>query len=136
MPRPLDPAIKAKAVAEVIAGRPVREVARELGVDPGALSRWRQSVVADPLPTGATTLATSYARSRVAMIEQVFDTVYESLDGVRAIARLTADSDWLRRQDAGGLAQLVGQLYDRSTRMLHGLQPAVEEAAPAEEVVA
>lgn len=125
MPKPIDPAIKSKAVAEVIAGRPVREVARQYGVDPGALSRWRQAVVVNPLPS-------PYARSRDAMIEQVFDTVYESLDGVRAIARLTADSDWLRRQDAGQLAQLAGQLYDRSTRMLHGLRPVVEEVIDAE----
>lgn len=120
MPKPLDEALKAKAVAEVVAGRPLREVAREYGVDPGALSRWRQQVVANPLPT-------PYARSREAMIDQVFDTVYESLDGVRAIARLTADSEWLRRQDAGQLAQLAGQLYDRSTRMLHGIRPAIED---------
>lgn len=125
MPKPIDPAIKAKAVAEVIAGRPIREVAREYGVDSGALTRWRQQAVADPLPA-------QYARSREAMIDQVFDTVYESLDGVRAIARLTADSEWLRRQDAGQLAQLAGQLYDRSTRMLHGIRPAIEDVGNQE----
>lgn len=125
MPKPVDPEVKAKAVAEVVAGRPVREVAREFGVDAGALTRWRQQVVANPLPT-------QYARTREAMIGQVFDTIYESLDGVRAIARLTADSEWIRRQDAGQLAQLAGQLYDRSTRMLHGLRPAVEDVAGVE----
>lgn len=132
MPKTIDPSVKAKAVNEVIAGRPVREVAREYGVDAGALSRWRQQAVVDPLPTTGNTLPTVYARSRIAMIDQVFDTVYESLDGVRAIARLTADTDWLKRQDAGQLAQLAGQLYDRSTRMLHGLRPAVEEATGEE----
>lgn len=62
------------------------------------------------------------------MIDQVYDTVYESLEGVRAIARLTANKAWLERQDASQLAQLAGQLYDRSTRMLHGLQPAINES--------
>ena len=108
-------------VAEIIAGEPIRAVARRYGIPYQTVeSWWREDRPAGP--------ATARTRARVA--DAVYDAAVECLEGVRATAVLLQDQRWAKKQPAGDLAQLVSVLADRSVRMLWGLQPDTDGREP------
>jgi len=101
-------------VAEVLAGRGVREVAREYGVDPGLVSRW----VTDARN------ATPHARTREELAELIYDAVAETVKTLTARAVVTRREDWIEKQSAADLAILAGTEWDRVIRMVAGFRPA------------
>jgi len=129
MPRgmPHDPRIRAVIVAEILAGESIAVVARRHGVPRITAQNWW----AVDRPVELTN-----ARTQARMVEQLYDAAFESLDGVRATAQLLQDPAWARTQTAAELAQLVGVLSDRTIRMLGGLRPADDDAAPRAQPVA
>lgn len=109
------PELRARVVAEVVAGDSIRAVAKRWGIPyPTAQAWWREDRPTD----------TTDARTQRRMVDQLYDTAFDCLDAVRATAGLFQDPAWTRAQTAEGLAVLVGVLSDRTVRMLGGLRPA------------
>ncbi len=116
--RPYPSEVRATVVAEILAGEAIAKVAKRYDVPRETAQGWWL----EDRP-----VELSNVRTRERMVEQLYDTAYECLDGVRASARLLQDEAWTRSQNAADLAALVGTLSDRTIRMLGGLRPAEPE---------
>lgn len=111
--------VRLRVVAEILAGESIARVAQRYDVPRETAQGWWL----EDRP-----VELSIARTRERMVEQLYDTAYECLDGVRASARLLQDPTWARTQNAADLAALVATLGDRTIRMLGGLRPAESNA--------
>lgn len=116
------PETRASVVAEILSGHPINEVAKRWNIPQQTAQGWW----AIDRPTESTN-----ARTRERMVEHLYDTAFDSLEGVRASARLLQDTSWTRTQSAADIAALVAVLSDRTIRMLGGLRPAGYEQQPA-----
>lgn len=125
--RPYPPETRARVVGEIMAGESIRGVAKRWGIPFATVEGWwREDRPID----------VSSARTRERMVDQIYDTAYDCLEGVRAGARLLQDPTWARAQTAEGLATLVAALGERSIRMLGGLRsPEPEYPAITDGVV-
>lgn len=110
--------VRTAVVAEIMAGESIAKVAKRHDVPRETAQGWWL----EDRP-----VELSNVRTRERMVEQLYDTASECLDGVRAGARLLQDPTWTATQDAAGIAALVATLSDRTIRMLGGLRPAESE---------
>src|SRR4029453_4030284 len=129
------PDLRAEAIAAVLAGASMAQVARHYGVSKGTLGTWLAQ------DESVRTVRTEQ-RTREQRLEFVggfvIDLVAEHAKTLTAELQAAARPEWLEKQSAAELAQLVVAQRDTFIRLFAGLfpptdhsQPALEPPAPA-----
>ncbi len=136
-----DPAIKAQAIALLLAGTSIGKTADKLGIAKSSVSNWYKEIKGDaPRPKNNTnstanstipqvhshlpesnsfntnsTVPSTQKKTRAELLDTLIDAKLETL-----IAQLEhfRDKEWLQRQSAGDLALLFGIEMDKAVRML------------------
>lgn len=106
---------KAAALAEVAAGRPASDVARDYGIPEGTLRAWRHRE--EPLNP-----ALAIAK-REQVGELLLGYLEANLAGLRAQVKVFADPAWLALQNAHDAAILHGVMTDKAIRLLEAMRP-------------
>jgi transposase-like protein len=125
--------LRAEAVAAVLAGASLADVARQYGISKTTLATWRDQD--DEVRTVRTEQRTREERLD-AVEDLLFDLVAEHAKTLTAELQFATRPEWLEKQSAAELAQLVGAQKETLIRLLVGLfgnhtQPALEPPAPA-----
>ena len=108
--------LRAQVVAAVLAGMTMGQAALKFGVDKSLVSRW------------VATDATEYRTRQLFAIEGLLlDLVAQHATTLTAELQAAARPDWLERQSAADLAQLVVAQRDTLIRLLAGFRPANDE---------
>jgi transposase-like protein len=120
------PELRAQAVAAVLAGTALAEVARQFGVSKGTLGNWLAAH--NEAPVG--TVGTPHARARdpESIAELILDLITTHVTTIQAQLQATTRPDWLEKQSAAELAQLVAVERDTTLRLLAGLRPVAADA--------
>jgi hypothetical protein len=122
MPRgvPHAPELRAQVVAAVATGASVREVAARFNLDKGLVSRWA---------AGDATVATARAhvRSPEVLADLIFDLITAHVHTIDAQLSTVAAVDYVERQSAADVAELLVTERDTLLRLLAGLRPVVDE---------
>jgi transposase-like protein len=116
--------IRAEAVAAVLAGASMVQVARQYRVSKGTLGTWLAQD--DMVRTVRTNQPTREERDdyiRTLLIDLVAEHTFTLTAELQAAAR----PEWLERQSAADLAQLVVAQRDTLIRLLAGLFPPAEQ---------
>ncbi len=116
MPRgvPHPPEIRAAAIAAIASGDGIRATARRLGVNHQVIRRWW----AEDRPEHSLN-----ARTREELSNLIYDAVVDALGSLRARAIETSRPEWIRQQDAHGIADLDRAQWDRVIRMVGAFEP-------------
>jgi transposase-like protein len=110
------PELRAQVVAAVLAGMTMGQAALQFGLDKSLVSRW------------VATDATEYRSRQLFAIEGLLlDLVAEHATTLRAELQAAARPDWLQKQSAAELAQLVVAQRDTLIRLLAGFRPVIDE---------
>jgi len=114
-----DPEVRAAAMAALLAGQGVAQVADEYHLPTSTVSRWRVE-----------------ARTEAGRSEDVgallLDYLQENLTTLRAQAVAFRDARWLAEQDAADAAVLHGVMTDKAIRLLEALEGSgVSPSAPS-----
>jgi len=113
------PELRAQAVAEVIAGASLSEVARQHGLDKALVSRWVAAVA-----TVATDQRARALREPATLEDLLYDLVEQHTLTLRAQLQAAARAEWLEKQSAAELAGLLVAERDTLIRLLAGFRPA------------
>jgi len=118
--RRIDPAVKAAATAEALAGGSPRAIARRYGVSHPAVILWRSY---------------RYDHEKAEQVNaRIFVLLLEGLDTLAEHLRLVRDPAWVQNQPARDLAIYDGVLTDKLLWVLRGVQAAdgtADVAAPS-----
>lgn len=115
--------IKAQALAALLAGQSVSEVARMFGVPLGTLKSWKQrnpdatdrSVFVDAVDASDA----SIKRAKIGAL--LMDYSIASLETLIAQQRVFREYEWLQKQSAADAAILHGVSFDKVIRLLESL---------------
>lgn len=103
------PEVRAQAMAALLAGQGVNEVAEEYKLPPSTVSRWKAK-----------------AREEAGRSDDVGELLLayltENLRTLRAQVETFREPEWLRAQEADAAAVLHGVLCDKSIRLLEALE--------------
>jgi transposase-like protein len=108
-----DPSVKAAAIAALLAGQSVSEVAREYSLPKGTVSSWRQRQAGG--------VASNATQKRDEIGGLLVDYLHANLSTLKAQQTVFADPEWLKKQDAQELAVLHGVMTDKAIRLLEAL---------------
>jgi|SRR5215831_8855094 len=108
--------LRAQVVAAVLAGMTMGQAALRFGIDKSLISRW----VATDAPE-------QRARELVTIEGLLLDLIAQHATTLRAELQAAARPDWLEKQSAADLAQLVVAQRDTLIRLLAGFRPASDE---------
>lgn len=114
--------VKAQAMAALLAGQSVNEVARQYSLPKSTVSRIRSSIN-DQLEQVGT-----QKRDRIG--ELLGEYVEANLITLKAQSEHFRDKAWLNRQEASSLAVLHGVVADKTIRVLEAAEIASDESAP------
>jgi len=107
--------LRAEAVAAVLAGQALSDVARRYGLAKQTLSQWVQH---DP----ERTLRTPDAHNEPDLGDLIYGLISDHIATMAAQLQAASRSEWLREQSAADLAQLLGAERDTLLRLLAGLR--------------
>lgn len=125
------PETKAAAMAALLAGQSISQVASEYRIPPGTVKAWSVIVRTHPAVVEVASDATAATTKKAAEIGDLLITYLRAnLATLEAQAIVFRDPDWLKKQDAAGVAVLHGVLTDKAVRLLEALGGAAE-VAPA-----
>jgi len=111
--------LRAEAVAAVLAGQALTEVARRYGLSKQTVNEWVQ---ADPR-----TVRTDHQARAAQITDRLFDILNVHLDTLSAQLQAATRPAWLEKQSAAELAALVAVERDTTLRLLAGLFPVEPE---------
>lgn len=103
-----DPEVRAAAMAALLAGQGVNEVAREYRLPSSTVSRWKKE-------------AREMAGRSNDVGELLLAYLHTNLETLTAQAVAFRDAKWLREQQADQVAVLHGVLTDKAVRLLEAL---------------
>jgi transposase-like protein len=109
--RPHSAKVKGAAIASLLTGDTVSEVATKHGLDKSVVSRWKARIPKGELQRVAT--------KKGEQIDcKIFECAKSNLESLTAQAKTTGDPEWIRQQSAKDLALLHGVMFDKSLRIL------------------
>src|SRR5215831_4806541 len=114
--------LRAEAVAAVLAGQALTEVARRYRLSKQTVNEWVQ---ADPR-----TVRTDHQARAAQITDRLFDILNVHLDTLSAQLQAATRPAWLEKQSAAELAALVAVERDTTLRLLAGLFPVEPEQQP------
>lgn len=109
--RPHEPEVRAQAMAALLSGQGVTEVAKEYSIPTSTVSRWKKE-------------AREEAGRSDDLGELLLEYLRENLTTLRAQARSFREPEWLAEQDASSVAVLHGVMTDKAVRLLEALEGA------------
>jgi transposase-like protein len=112
------PETRAQSVAAVLAGASVAATARQYGLSKQTVSRWVNE-------TGGTH---QRARDPETIGDLIYDLIIVHLEAVSAQLQAVSRPEWLEKQTATDVAQLLGAERDTLIRLLAGLRPIRDES--------
>jgi transposase-like protein len=115
---------RAQAMAALLAGQGVSEVAREYKLDKSLVSRWKKAIPDDQLQQLATKKG-----NRVE--ELLFDYLTTVLGTLKKQAEFAGEREYVTKQPADALAVLHGVMADKGIRLLEAAERANAAAAAA-----
>lgn len=118
------PDVKAQALAQLYSGASVHAVARQLGVSPSTVGRWRDE---------PETLALRHEMQHAATIDLgalIGQYLVTNLGSLTRIAQSFGDPSWLRDQSAADRVAVHHELAERALRILSSIQPDAGGADP------
>lgn len=125
MRSPYNPEIRAAALAALLAGQSVSQVAKEYRIPKGTVSNWKNRRASE-VPNDGTQKAQPTEQS-----ESVGDLLVKllraNLDGLIAAAAVMQDAEWLRKQGATELGTFLGITHDKTVRMLEAMDRSAAE---------
>jgi transposase-like protein len=110
--------LRAEVVAAVLAGTSVAAAARQYGLSKQTVSDW----CADR------TVRTELRARELDIGELILGLITEHIAALRAELQATARAEWLEKQSAADVAQLVVAQRDTLIRLLAGLRPVDQPA--------
>ena len=116
MAAPVAPELKAAALADLVAGEPLKTTARKHGVSHQQLRQWRSAAGIDPVLTPS---------AREAIWKEVDLYLVEALQTMRVQLKVSRDEAYLKSHDTAGLAALHNAIAEKVARMVEA-----EEEAP------
>jgi len=111
------PELRAAAIAAVLAGASLAQAAAQFGVDKSLVSRWVQAAGLQPAATA------QRVRDPETIAELILELIATHVTTISAQLQASARPDWLQKQSAADLAQLVAVERDTTLRLLAGLRP-------------
>lgn len=111
--------LRAEAVAAVLAGTTIAQAARQYGLSKQTLSRW--------VGLDGTNGTDSHARD---LGELILELIADHITTIQAQLQATTRPEWLEKQPAAELAQLVAVERDTVLRLLAGLRPVEADDTP------
>ena len=115
------PELRAEAIAAVLAGAALADVARRYGISKGTLGTWLAQ------DEEVRTIRTEQHARAAHLTERLFDLVHAHIDTLSAQLQAAARPAWLEKQSAAELAQLVAVERDTTLRLLAGLFPVDDQ---------
>jgi len=112
-------ALRAQVVAAVLAGTSIAQAARQYGLSKQNVSRW----VAEDGTVGTVQV--------LDIGELILDLLVSHVSAIQAQLQAAARPEWLERQSAAELAELVEVERDTTIRLLAGLERISEPDRPA-----
>jgi hypothetical protein len=120
-----DPATKAAALAALMAGQGVGEVARQYHLPAGTVKSWLSRMRHGP------SVAEVATRDRQTIGELLTGYLTETLEALRKQSAIFGDPVWLKQQTAADAAVLHGVMTDKAVRLLEALNGAEPEPRPS-----
>jgi len=108
--------VKARAIAEILAGNSVTVVAARHNLPRKSVSNWKASLTPEQL-------AEVSRNTGGRLDELVCNHVATVLESLSAQARAAGDREYLRKQSAGDLARLHGSMFEQAFSMLGKFRP-------------
>jgi transposase-like protein len=115
--------LRAQVVAAVLAGTTIAQAARQYGLSKSLVSEWAQADVR--------TVRTDQRARDVDLGELILGLITDHITTIQAQLQAAARPEWIAKQPAAELAQLVAVERDTTLRLLAGLRPAAEPDEPA-----
>ena len=112
--------LRAEAVGAVLAGAAMAEVARRYGISKGTLGNWLALERDGTVPR---------TRDPSDLGDLIVDLIESHITAIHAQLQAASRADWLEKQSAAELAQLVAVERDTALRLLAGLRPADDPPA-------
>lgn len=112
---------KAAALAALLAGQSVNEVAKEYKVPRGTLRSWKSR------QTNGDTVATVATDKKTEVGELLIEYLRANLAALKAQVTVFSDPDWLKKQNAADAAVLHGVMTDKAVRLLEALSNASDD---------
>ena len=113
--------LRGEVVAAILAGASVSAVAAQFGVSKSLVSEWANADI-------RTVRTDQRARDPEAIGELLLDLIATHVTTIQAQLQAASRADWLEKQSAAELAQLVAVERDTTIRLLAGLR--VDEPEP------
>lgn len=115
-------------MAALLAGQSISQVAAEYKIPAGTVKSWSVRLRTSPevaaVASGDASDATG--KKAAAIGDLLLSYLRANLTTLEAQAVVFRDADWLKKQDAAGLAVLHGVLTDKAVRLLEALGGASE----------
>jgi len=111
--------LRAQVVAAVLAGTALSQVARQYGLSKGTIGNW--------LAQERGTFGTDQ-RARLDLGELILGLIERHVQTLEAQLQAAARPEWLEKQSAAELAELVVAERDTTLRLLAGLRPVDDGA--------
>ena len=123
---PHDDTIRAAALADLLLGCTISEVARKHGVDRKTVRGWK-----DAYPQVSPSPPVVPQQKERDLGALVADYLATGLQTLTAQARVAGDPDWITQQPAGELAIFHGVLADKLVRILAALETSDVSPTPS-----
>lgn len=111
--------VKAAAMAALLAGQSINQVAREYNIPKGTVSYWKNNRVGRENSTQKPEIA-----------ELLLEYLQTNLEALQAQAEQFSNPDWLKRQNASEAAILHGVMTDKAIRLLEALSNGAKDKPP------
>jgi transposase-like protein len=113
---PHSPELRAQVVAAVLAGTAISQAAAQFRIDHSLVSRW----VAQDAPD-------QRARDTRDLGDLILELIASHVTTIQSQLQTVARPEWVEKQSAADLAQLVAVERDTTLRLLAGLRPVLEQ---------
>ena len=122
--------IRAAAIADLLAGEQPAAVAATYGLDPTIVRQWKTRYVTSDSADVPARTPPSVAAQKASMGELIIECLRSQLQAIHAVAEITTDPEWAKRQSAAELAVfgqwLVSSALAIGDRLAHGAAPPHE----------
>lgn len=127
------PAVKAAAVAALLAGQSVSQVAREYNIPKGTVSNWKAIAAEHGVETEVHSERTQNDAASPpgeSIGDLLVTLLRENIKGLISASKVLQDDGWVRQQDASELGVFMGITHDKVVRMLEAMDRSVGPTLP------
>lgn len=118
--------IKGQAMAALLAGQGISEVARKYKIGKATAHRLHERIKAGEIPEGVTAMPfTPEVGARLVGLDELVSLALgDMIQSVASIAKTVAHEDYIKSQSASEVAVLLGTISDKAFRILEAYESA------------